>query len=408
MDPAILGSTIGVSAGVGITAYVYTSFVVIDTGEVGVVKRFGKLTGKVLEPGLGRKVPLIDHVVRYPTITQEEEFPADPELVEKADEDNVPPGKKPPFRILQTGARTAVFYVKKTQEEFDAEQAANPQGKIVRWKTVAFGDLSIPREKWEAMENDPLEQPITTEVQFVVEWRIDKDSVLDFATNVKTIKQALRRMEDTVARALQEYMGPTTAGHAQEQIAFISEEIQNRLMILVGQIEDPATGRKRTPAWGVVISNAYIKSIDPGKTVNMARAKAAAAVGAKIEVIELAEANTRKIELEAKANAYKTVQEGIASARNIKVKADADAFAEKRSGEGQRDRIKTMSEAMKEPYAIQLLQIEASERVLGKVGTTVVSGDLAGIIGSLTKAAQAVTTAPSNPPPENPQVQAAA
>lgn len=60
----------GIMAGiVGLTLLiaVFGSFTTIDAGQVGVVKRFGEVTGRVMSPGFNLKTPFVEGVVRYNT-----------------------------------------------------------------------------------------------------------------------------------------------------------------------------------------------------------------------------------------------------------------------------------------------------------------------------------------------------
>lgn len=43
------------------------SFTTIDAGQVGVVKRFGEVTGRVMSPGFNFKTPMVEGVIRYNT-----------------------------------------------------------------------------------------------------------------------------------------------------------------------------------------------------------------------------------------------------------------------------------------------------------------------------------------------------
>ncbi|MCG2769883.1 MAG: hypothetical protein L6435_16125, partial [Anaerolineae bacterium] len=58
----------------------------IDAGTVGVVKRFGRVTGRVLDPGLNWVMPYVDTVVVYNTKDIiYETAPADKQIGSRAD-----------------------------------------------------------------------------------------------------------------------------------------------------------------------------------------------------------------------------------------------------------------------------------------------------------------------------------
>jgi len=81
-DPRALfqkgGKTIVITVGVLILIlFILQAFIVIQAGTVGVVKRLGAVRSE-LKPGLHTIVPLIDTVVRYPTIKKTYEASDDP------------------------------------------------------------------------------------------------------------------------------------------------------------------------------------------------------------------------------------------------------------------------------------------------------------------------------------------
>ncbi len=115
--------------------------------------------------------------------------------------------------------------------------------------------------------------------------------------------------------------------------------------------------------WGANIHRAYMKPIDPGKTVNAARSNAAAAVSQKKVQIEQAE--------------------GVRDA--IKLKADAEAYAEEKLGEAKAKAFAAVAKELKTPEGLLAAQIEAAKEVLSKAGTIIVPDNLAGITASLGK-----------------------
>jgi len=66
------GAGITIVIGVGVLAFCvviafFSSYVQIDYGTVGMVTRFGRITGRIMTPGLNWKLPLVDRVVIYHT-----------------------------------------------------------------------------------------------------------------------------------------------------------------------------------------------------------------------------------------------------------------------------------------------------------------------------------------------------
>ena len=111
-----------------------------------------------------------------------------------------------------------------------------------------------------------------------------------------------KRAEDMVARILQEYLAPTTLGHAIYMAPLFSRLIKERLEILVGErVEDPTNPGAQRP-WGIQIGEAYLKPLHAGHTVNTARAKAGAAVSDKFTTIRNSEAVAQAARNQGEAN----------------------------------------------------------------------------------------------------------
>lgn len=70
---AILGAIGGL---IGILA-IFSAIFTIDAGEVGVVTRFGAITGRIAEPGLHFKTPFIEQVYRFEVRIQKEQVEAE-------------------------------------------------------------------------------------------------------------------------------------------------------------------------------------------------------------------------------------------------------------------------------------------------------------------------------------------
>ena len=336
------------------------SAVLVETGSIAVVFRFKKFR-QVLEPGLNFIIPFIESVERYSTQTHQHELPAEPENIDRTN-DIPEEGKKPPFRVLQSGKEEAIFYKKKPYFLF--VQGDNP---LAEWEQIHFQALDLATRK--GLEEDSLHAPLTSEIAVVVEWYLESSnriSVEDFIRNVTPEsgrdreEEVKKRAEDMVARTLQELLGPVTLGHAREMIPLFSLLIKERLEILVGEKPDPNTGVTDKP-WGIHIRDAYIKSIHPGRRVNEARADAAASVSRKQE----------------------TIRDAEAQAEAVRVRADADAFSEQRKGEGEAARIGAMATVMKDENARFIATLDVAEQVLPKANTIIVPAGDASVIASV-------------------------
>ncbi|MDO8728956.1 MAG: SPFH domain-containing protein, partial [bacterium] len=95
----------------------FISFVLVKTGSIAVVFRFKKFV-RVMQPGLNFRIPLIESVEYYSTQTHQEELPAEADTIDRV-HDVAEPGKKLPFRVLMKGKGEAIFYVKKTETEWN-------------------------------------------------------------------------------------------------------------------------------------------------------------------------------------------------------------------------------------------------------------------------------------------------
>lgn len=314
------------------------SIVFIDSGSLGAVFRFGKFR-RVLDPGLNFIIPILERVERYSTQTHQHELPDEPENIDRTS-DALPEGKKHPFRILHSGLKEASFY----REKGPSDQTNIPDQSGSRMKLVKYGDLS--EKEREAMKEDSLHAPLTSEVSAVVEWHLidsEEGSIRNFIQNVspeegRTREEEVRkRIEDTVATALQEILGRITLGHAREMMPFLSNLLKERLEALVGERTSPSANTDRS--WGVEIGTAYLKSIDPGRTVNKARSEAAASVSRKQDTIRDAEAASE---------------------------------AEILKGKGEAGRIEAMAKVMTDDNARFIAALDVAEQVLPKANTVIV------------------------------------
>ncbi|MBI1974390.1 MAG: hypothetical protein HYS51_00820 [Candidatus Zambryskibacteria bacterium] len=319
---------------------IFLAYTPVKTGSIAVVFRFGK-SRRILHPGFNLIIPFLDKVEHYSTQVHQHELPDEPENIDRL-HDVADPGKRLPFRIVHKGKSDAIFYM----EEFGG------------WREKRFQDL--PKEIQDSMGEDSMHAPLTSEIAVVVEWHLegtDRFSISNFISNISIEEgrdreaEVRKRIEDMVARALQEFLGPVTLGHASERILFFSAMLKERIEVLVGKKPNPITGLQERP-WGIHIKDTYIKSVYPGRRVNEARADAAAAVSKKQEAIRLAESE----------------------AQTKRVKAEADAYAEQMKGEGEAKRISAMAEVMRDDNARFIAILDVAEQVLPKTQPIILQG----------------------------------
>lgn len=349
---------------------VTASIVLVDEGTIGVVFRFRKFQ-RVLRPGLRFIIPVIESVEHHVTQTHQHELPDDPEKIDRI-HDIPEPGKKLPFRVLQAGKDAALFYVK---EKDAGDPSIDPRNPLTKWHTSNFDGL--PEDMKEGIVTDSLNEPLTGEIAFVIEWNLEEDDdekIRQFIKNVSPeegrnrYEEVRKRMEDMVGRSLQELLGPITLGHARDRMTLFSEVIRMRLEELVGERSRDAVDLR---PWGIHINDAYIKSIHPGRRVNEARADAATALSRKIEGIRDAEKE----------------------AETIRLKAEADAFAEEQKGIGEAKRIKAMADAMKDENARFLAALDVTETVAKEANLIITSSADGALATSIVAMAKGTTEA---------------
>jgi regulator of protease activity HflC (stomatin/prohibitin superfamily) len=336
---------------------VLSSIVTIDSSTVGFVFRWKKFR-RVITPGLNFIIPVIEKVEIHSTATRQMELPDEPENIDRVSE-VAPPGKKLPFRVPHKGMEEAYFYVK---EEYDVNaRTGNPFDNTLplhKLKLVRFHEL--PDQTQKAMQADPLNAPLTSEPPVAFEWHLkadDEKSIRDFIENVSPEAgrdretEVRKRAEDTVSRILQEYLAPTTLGHAIYMAPLFSKLIKEELEILVGEKPDPKTGTIDRP-WGIHIGEAFLKPFIVGRTINTARAEAAAAVSRKQDAIRISE-----------GEAEATRNKAAAAADATRLQAEADRESEVKKGEGEAGRIAAMAKVWAtNPQAQVIAELDVKER----------------------------------------------
>src|SRR3989344_9612287 len=144
------------------------AIVTIDTGSIGLAFRFKKFNRK-LNDGLNFIIPLIEKVEIHSTQTHQDEFPEDPEWIDRVS-DTPEAGMRLPYRIMQSGLKTAIFYIEKDRN--DPTRVANDLE--THYMKARFKDL--PEEMKKALEEDAAHAPLTAEISVAVEWNLDGEN----------------------------------------------------------------------------------------------------------------------------------------------------------------------------------------------------------------------------------------
>jgi regulator of protease activity HflC (stomatin/prohibitin superfamily) len=214
---------------------------------------------------------------------------------------------------------------------------------------VRFREL--PDEVQQAIREDPVNAPVTSVVAAIFEWYLkgrDRTAIHQFVENVSTKdnrtreEEVRKRAEDIVAKALQDELAKVTLGHAVKMSRQFGQLIKEELEVLVGNHPNPDTGRVSDKPWGITVGEAFLKPLDPGKTVNKARAEYAAAVSKKQADIRASE-----------ATAQATLNQ-----------ANADKQSVILAGEAERDRLTQVAKGEK---AAGMTQVEVKEAYVTRV-----------------------------------------
>ncbi len=235
------------------------------------------------------------------------ELPGEPEQIERADQDKPGDKKKIPIRITHASLETAVH-----------PETGNP----------------LNEEQKKGLVNDPLIQRLTSEVSFIVRYKI-KD-YLKFLSTIGSSEEASRQISDTVILTGQTELAKITLAHAFIYLESISRKIRNSVEYLVGEISREYLEKKtderagiddhKKDSWGIDVEDASIKLVDTGRRVNEKMADATAAGFGKRETIQKAEGEEERLTREGRgtANARQSLLEAEAKGLAALAKATSD------------------------------------------------------------------------------------
>ena len=368
---------------------IFVRFKTVRTGSIQAAFLFGRFY-RILYPGLNIIPRWIVKTERISTGTHQDEFPDEPQYIDRINE--IPePGKVKPTRINHKGMQEAIFYV-----DVLGDIPNKPDWPLDRYRAVRFHELHP--EVRQSLAADSRHAPLVSEVPFVVEWELNTRSPGNVENYVRYVvpedgrtrdEEVTKRMGDMISHLLQSLLGPVTMGHAIDMMKPFGFYIQNELEIMVGEKEGLIPDHGRRP-WGIHIVTGYMKEPYPGHTVAKALADAAASTSNKETKIRDAEAESASTRLKADANKYQQERE-----------AEAAAYTERQKGIGEGDRIKEMAERMKTPEAKFLATLDVAETALSKGKTIFVptgTGILASVLGLAADLAKEESPSSSEPP----------
>jgi|SRR3989344_4022613 len=247
--------------------YVLLSLKSVGPTELGALLLFGK---PLIEVGSGLiLVPFgFFSLVTETALTMQDQFPGDPEKVQKTSSDELEPGKVFPIRATHAAAKQK--------------------------------------------SDDAIDIRMTTEVSVISREKIMRGYFITFLITIGSTKEMRRQIRDTVEGAIKKEFAQRTPAETLADLSKIDEVLKKAVKDL-------------TESWGIEVINVQIIDIDLGKTVNEALRNVTAARLAKQKTITDSEAERTKITNVGigTADAKKRLLEAEATGRRLSLEAEA-------------------------------------------------------------------------------------
>lgn len=313
---------------------------VVGPDELGVRTIFGQPVGTV-KAGLPIVPPGIGDIQILPTITQQREFPAEPQNIFRGeDKEPAPEGKVPPLRITFGESLTAENAKRILGEYYTATKA---DGSVITFQT------EVPKDAL-------ADSRVTAEVTTIVRWRIT--DAVPFVKNIGTIAEVDRQIEDEMAVILNAIYPRISVAQAQQNVewmnALLFKAVERRIGAQQGHSDE----------WGIDLEGAAVKPINFNHNLNKA-----------ISGVAEAAFKARATVTEAKATADSTVLTGAANAKAAQALEKATV-----AGKGQGIAAAAKSTGLKPE---EIIGAETAQAVGKGDGTIIVGADgvtqLAGI-----------------------------
>jgi len=278
--------------------WVLASFKQIGPDEIGVRLFFGKPIDQI-GPGLVF-VPIgFVQLRKLPTTDIPVEIPAEPEKVDKGNQDNPMEGKVPPIRIVQPSWKEAKYF--------------DDKGKL----TLTFDQLSPKRKA--AIKEDPLSRGITTEINVRLIYYIEGGIPYIKHIGGEDPSAVRERTKDAITATLQSVLSKVTPREALAHKDLISKLVLKSVEKLVG--EKQKGGKPNNQWWGINIRATEVMQIDPGETINREMAKAAAANFVRQKTVEDAKATKAALTLEGQGEGAKRKSIHLGESEGLAAKA---------------------------------------------------------------------------------------
>lgn len=267
------------------------SFRTVGPKSLGAVLLFGRPLYQV-KSGLVYVPFMICQLAKETKLVIKEQFPAEPELVDKSGDDT---------KLIKDG------FVKPIRV------------------TTASKDMisSTDKERIKDFLNHPLNEIMTLEPSVVVRFQIRNDDFISFLTNIGSIEHAVSQMRDTVDSVLNIEFPKRTPSLIILDKEEINSKLKEKIEILVGEKD---TDSKES--WGINVLNVQIADLDLSKTINESLRDVADSQLKKTASIIKAEGDKKSRELAGEAEKKFETDKGagVANARLSFLEAESKGF----------------------------------------------------------------------------------
>jgi len=255
--------------------YSLSSLRTIDAKELGALLLFGRPIEE-LRAGLVFAPWLICSVVKTTALVIQDQYPGDPEKVDKTGDSVVAEGKVPPIRVTHAAPKSET--------------------------------------------SDPINRRMTTEVSIISRVQIKRGHYITFLTTIGSVNEMRRQIRDTVEGAVKKEFALRTPSETLKDLVDIDQILKSKVV-------------KLTKDWGIKVDDVQIIDLDLGKTVNEALRDVPAARLKKEKKITEAEAEEERLTREGRGKASAEKDLLTARAEGEKLLLEAQAIGAKKLAE---------------------------------------------------------------------------
>lgn len=277
------------------------SFWTVGPTFLGAILLFGRPIYQV-KSGLVYRPFIVCQLKKEDRTVITEQFPAEPEFVDKSGDDKkpVPPGFVKPIRV-----------------------------------TTASRDMLDEKckDRIKDFKNHPLNEMMTLEPSIFVRYQIRSDDFISFLTNIGSKEKAKLAMRDTVDSVLNTEFPKRTPALIIKDKDEINKKLKEKIEILVSEIPNPDDLDSFNPdeeSWGLNILSVQIADLDLSRTINQSLRDVADSQLKKTSSITKAEGDKRVRELTGEGEKTFETEKGagVANARLTFLQAEAKGLKE--------------------------------------------------------------------------------